>query len=286
MSSNLPNLNPANYIGVRATNPPQQYPNMQRAPTTSDYQNFFIGDEWLDRSASPPDWWKLVDKAQNIATWIKIGNSGTITSLTGDDAVSVNPVAGNINIQGGASGAISFTSGGAGQMNAQVLVDGVSVNIVGNQLVAAGGGNPIQTINTIAPDGLGNFTINAGSNIVITPGLNSISIASTGNLNWVEVALNTLMVLNTGYIVNAGGVLTMVLPAAASQGDVIEIQDKGVNGFVIQASAGDTVVYQGISSTVGGGWSTVTTGCYAKLLCVTANSRWDIITSQGNFLSF
>lgn len=285
MSSNLPNLNPANYIGARSVNPPQQY-FMNRPPTPSDYQNFVLGDEWLDRSVSPPDWYKLAAKAGGVSTWVLLSDSGALQSLTGDDLIPVSSVADNINVQGGAAGAISFTSGGPGQMNAQVLVDGASINIVGNQLVAAGGSNPIQTINLIGPDGTGNFTISAGANIVITPGVNSISISSTGNLSWIEVAINTLMSVNNGYIVNAGGVLTMTLPAISARGDVIEIEDKGLNGFVIQAAGGDTVVYQGISSTVGGGWSTVTAGCYVKLLCVTANSRWDIITSQGNFLSF
>jgi hypothetical protein len=43
-----------------------------------------------------------------------------------------------------------------------------------------GGGSGIQTINTIGPDGGGNFTIAAGSNITITPGANQITISSSG----------------------------------------------------------------------------------------------------------
>jgi len=285
MSSNLPNLNPANYIGVRSINPPQQY-FMMRPPTPSDYQNFFIGDEWLDKSAIPPDWWKLAAKAGGVSTWVLLSDSGALQSLTGDDLIPVSSVADNINVQGGGAGAIAFTSGGAGQMNAQVLVDGSSITIVGNQLVAAGGSNPVQTINLISPDGTGNFTISAGAGITITPGVNSISITSTGNFSWIEVAVNTLMSVNIGYIVNAGGSLVMSLPAVFAQGDSIEIMDKGLNGFSVQASAGDTVTWNGFTSSAGGGWTTVTPGCSLRLLGVTANSRWDVLQGNGNFLSF
>ena len=287
MSSNLPNVNPANYIGTRSINPPQQF-FMMRAPTTSDYQNFVLGDEWLDRSVSPPDWYKLASKANNIAIWLNISSSGggSLSTLTGDDAVPVIPVAANINLQGGGSGAIAFTSGGPGQMNAQVLVDGASITIVGNQLFAAGGSNPIQTINTIGPDGVGNFTISPGPNIVISPGINSISISSTGNISWIEVAINTLMSINTGYIVNGGAPLTMTLPAVFPQGATIEIIDKNLNGFSVQASAGDIVTWNGFTSSAGGGWTTATLGCSLRLLAVTANDRWDVLQGNGNFVSF
>lgn len=49
-----------------------------------------------------------------------------------------------------------------------------------NSTSGGGGGSDILTINSIPPNGSGNFNIDAGSNITITPGTNSITIASTG----------------------------------------------------------------------------------------------------------
>ncbi len=42
------------------------------------------------------------------------------------------------------------------------------------------GSGAIFTINNISPDSLGNFTLSAGANISLTPGVNGLTIASTG----------------------------------------------------------------------------------------------------------
>ncbi len=70
MSTNLPNQNPLNYFGTRATRPPQQF-FRTRAPTTSDNSaiSYRLGDEWLDSLSVPPQWFKLVSLVGGIADW-------------------------------------------------------------------------------------------------------------------------------------------------------------------------------------------------------------------------
>lgn len=84
--------------------------------------------------------------------------------LTGDIGGAQPFLAGNFNIQGGAAGAIQFNSSAPGQMDAQVLVDGTTIQIIGNQLVAT---NTIKWVDTSPPTAavafFGYFALNAGS---------------------------------------------------------------------------------------------------------------------------
>jgi len=64
-----------------------------RAPTVGDWQNFALGDEWLDESSM--DWWKLASLAGNQALWILIGGTGvSVETITVDASTppGTNPV--------------------------------------------------------------------------------------------------------------------------------------------------------------------------------------------------
>jgi len=118
---------------------------VNKAPTASD-NKYPTGQIWIDQSLlpAPPDIWFW-----NGVTWILLGSGGgSLNTLTGDDLAPVAPLAGNIDIQGGASGAILFSNGGAGQMDAQVQVDGTSIVInASNQLQVFGSTSySLQTI--------------------------------------------------------------------------------------------------------------------------------------------
>lgn len=78
----------------------------------------------------------LVAYTNGQAIWQLVSSGGSpLNTLTGDIGGPIAPNAGNINIQGGGAGAIQFSNGGVGQMNAQVLVDNVTIGIVADQLV-------------------------------------------------------------------------------------------------------------------------------------------------------
>ena len=77
------------YTGVSATNPPQ-FVVYNRAPTTSDYQNFNIGTIWeyqIVVDGNPPTYntsqlYILVATAQSIGTWKRIKGSSAPTDTT------------------------------------------------------------------------------------------------------------------------------------------------------------------------------------------------------------
>ena len=108
----------------------------KRAPTVND-TGYPLAQLWLDTVTN--SLFSLVDVAAGVATWTMLASGGgALNTLTGDDAIPVIPNAGNIDVLGGAGGAIVFSNGGLGQMDAQVQVDGTTITIVGNTLQATG----------------------------------------------------------------------------------------------------------------------------------------------------
>jgi len=74
-----------------------------RAPTTADYKNFRIGDEWLNTTAR--EWWKMVYKDATSGQWEGMAGVGSIETNTGDSGGNVSPdAAENINFFGNTAG--------------------------------------------------------------------------------------------------------------------------------------------------------------------------------------
>lgn len=108
----------------------------KRDPTAND-TGYPLAQQWLNTVGN--NLWSLVDVSAGVATWTLLASGGgALNTLTGDDAIPVVPVAGNINVLGGVAGAIAFSNGGAGQMDATVQVDGTTITIVANKLTASG----------------------------------------------------------------------------------------------------------------------------------------------------
>lgn len=93
------------------------------------------------------------------------------------------------------------------------------------------------------------------------------------------------MVANNLYIANNAGLVTLTLPATAAQGTILEIVGNGAGGWLIAQNAGQSI-NDGISSTtVGATGSLASTQRYnaLRLVCVLANTTWNVVSSQGNF---
>lgn len=210
------------------------------------YLNFIPGDEWFDSSTNI--WWKyLYFDSVSLGVWGQLATPGSdLDSLTGDSGGAVFSVSNNINIQGGASGAISFSNGGIGQLDAQVQVDGTTIDIVAGQLKVVGGGFSWNVITVGGP---------------------------------------TQMVNNEGYIANAGVLCQILLPATSSVGDSIQIVGIGSGGFRITQNAGQNIMYLGNLSTagVGGSFSSTVNTCTIEIICTTADTLWSVVDSNGVF---
>jgi hypothetical protein len=68
-------------MGVQASTPPN-FRTENRAPTTSDYKSFYIGDIWHQKATE--NLWMLTGKADGVATWTSLNStgSGSFTDIT------------------------------------------------------------------------------------------------------------------------------------------------------------------------------------------------------------
>ncbi len=143
-----------------------------------------------------------------------------------------------------------------------------------------------------AYDGAGNFlarTITAGTGVSITNGSgvsgNPVINVVGGGLTWSVVTVNTTFTVNTGTIANKAGTLAMALPATSAVGDMLAIT--GINtatGWQVTQAAGQQIFF-GTSSTTLGATGTLTSSNIRDVIvmvCVVANTTWQVIAPLGN----
>lgn len=93
----FPNRNSLGYAGNNAIN----IANLTifkpaRAPNSTDCAAYTIGDEALDQSVTPAQWYKLVSKAGNVATWEPLTyGTGEVSSITATAPLTANGVSGS-----------------------------------------------------------------------------------------------------------------------------------------------------------------------------------------------
>lgn len=131
----------------------------------------------------------------------------------------------------------------------------------------------------------GNINILGSGNIAINGSGSSLTISDTGgvSVNWNDSATTTTMATNNGYIVQAGAQV-FTLPATSAVGDTIEVLLAAGTSWQIAQAAGQSIVVNGSTTTVGVGGSITTTGAgqTIKLTCVTANTKWQTTSLIGN----
>lgn len=238
---------PASYTGVKAPTPPNLW-TRNRDPGAQDVDLYTIGDLWYNKATLV--FWILDDFTGTSlgpqAVWIILAPaSGSLGTLTGDDALPVSPVAGNINVLGGLN-AIQFTNGGAGILDAAVQVDNVSIGING-----------------------------AGQ-------LRQIGSSS---ITWQKIAVNTLGAVSNGYMADAGIPISLTLPAVFALGDIIWVKDFQGGGITVLPNAGQSIVFNSFLALVSVSSISSSITPAVQLLGTTANSRWDVISCQGNWIT-
>lgn len=122
-------------------------------------------------------------------------------------------------------------------------------------------------------------TLTAGSNIIITNGPGSITIASSGNVTWTEVTGATQAIaVNNGYIANNGGGVAFSLPATSAVGDTFSIVGKAGIWSITQG-AGQQLNVGSTSTTLGAGGSLTAANATdsVNFVCITANTIWQVV---------
>ncbi len=146
----------------------------------------------------------------------------------------------------------------------------------------------VAKVVTMASDQLGTATITAGTNISVTPGANTITIAATGagSFSWSVITLDQTAAVNNGYFCNKASTLLLALPAASAVGDIIEVSNINTALGVQFTQAANQQIFIGNRSTTLGAAGTLTSsdlGDSLKIVCRTANLVWNVTSGWGNW---
>ena len=190
--------NPLGYTGIDPIRQPKFIKN-NRAPTTTDYLNFEIGDEWLDIMPSPPELYKLLSVENNIAVWGAFNASsvtfGEDTILIGDGTITPETVGPLLD------GQLLVGSSGNPPIPSELTAGtGISiVNTPGDITISTAGGVVLSADTIVVGEG----TDTPGTVGPLTDG--QLLIGSTGN-----AAVPSELVGGTGVsIVNSPGQITI-----------------------------------------------------------------------------
>lgn len=131
----------------------------------------------------------------------------------------------------------------------------------------------------------GAVTIAGGTGITTSASGSTVTITAVDSVSWNEVTgTSASMAVDSGYIANNAGLVTLTLPSTASIGDHVRVTGKGSGGWRIAQNAGQTIYFGTSSSTtgVGGRLDSTETRDSVELVCVTANNDWNVLSSVGN----
>lgn len=211
----------------------------------------------------------IVDELQiSSATeynWDKDG-AVNIKSLSLDDALTV---------ANGGTGTTSLTDGGVllGSGTAAVTALGQATN--GQLVIGSTGADPVVA------------SVTAGGGISIAEGAGSLTISTiSGGFPWTVVTDATqALAVNNAYIGNRGTTITYTIPTTAAIGSVIKITNIGAGLPVIAQNAGESINIVGSTTTVGVGGSLTATEQFdsIELVCIVADTTWNVLSITGNW---
>lgn len=138
----------------------------------------------------------------------------------------------------------------------------------------------------VAPSGLGQIVIPCLVCITATTGFfygGSGDVANaSGVFTWTPITVNTAAVPNNGYIVKGSG-LVVTLPATMAVGAIIAVAGYDAGGWTLQANTGQTIHYGLDDTTVAGSLASSQQYDNVQVICVTANTEWEVFPGQvGN----
>lgn len=239
LSSNPFNVAYLPYMGQSSPNPRNTF-YRRRAPTNSDRRLYTIGDRWINTASQIA--YILVGKTATTATWVQISGAGGVTALNGlTGALTL--------INQGGVGAVTWTvpgSGGPNTIGLSVNVDGVTMQIIGNQLVSTAAAN---------------FAIDAAT----APGTNpAVSLAGTITINGAQVPAGTF---TSGIRTHAVAANQFNIEAQRSSAQAVSTI--GANGISHFNSGQFSVDGNGFVSLIGGGTAVDSFGLQAGVSPVT-----------------
>lgn len=251
--SNRGSASPLAYIGVAPESTPAWF-EVDRAPTTRDYNGYFLGDFWLDIKTN--DVWILISLEKNVsgareATWVKFVSGDPILRMFTADIGNAIPAGGALNVLG-FQGIETVGSGGtitaqldSSALNGQVFIGGGIAPTLG-YITSTGGTltitNASNSITITSPPGGDLETVGSDSGIA-TPVGGTVTVSGATNINTtaagaiVTINLDNDVTLATGLTLSGLGDGVMQV-----NGVGLVTATKGTDGqILIDATAGAPV---------------------------------------------
>lgn len=129
--------------------------------------------------------------------------------------------------------------------------------------------------------GLSPFGVGNDSAILVSNFLKQVPSAT-----WNDIVASTAnLAVNNGYITDNGATLvTYTLPVTVAVGAIFEIAGKSVGGWIIAQNASQVIHMGNQTTTVGTGGSIASTNQWdcVRLVCVTANTTFAVLSAVGN----
>lgn len=190
------------------------------------------------------------------------GNTGSAGTLTKDYTTRVET--GVLKIDDADNGPLYAITG---------VVDTTGAMTNGQLVVGSTGAAPVNA--TLTP-GTGITVVNAAGSITVN--------AVGGGLTWTNVGASTPLLVNNGFIANAGAALSFSLPAASAVGDVVALTLDGAASWTITQGANQQIRLGSLATTLGAGGSLASTasGDTVVMVCRTANTLWTCYSVIGN----
>jgi hypothetical protein len=155
---------------------------------------------------------------------------------------------------GGGTGILSITGNSGGAVSADLSNN---INLIGSGSVSVAG----------------------------NPGTNTLTVmVSSPTFAWSVKTLDFTAVTLNGYFTNGGLRINVQLPATSAVGDTFAVSDYGGNGWEIVQATGQQIRFGTSSTTSGatGSLQSIHAGDSVFVVCVVANTIWQVVNSVGN----
>ena len=129
-------------------------------------------------------------------------------------------------------------------------------------------------------------TLTGTGGITFTTGAGSLAINNTaGGVNWTIITADQTAAINTSYICNKAGLLTLTMPGTAAVGSVIGVMNMNTaaGAKILSANPGQLNIGNSSATANTGSFASIALGDAMLLVCVVANTTWYAYAVQGNW---
>lgn len=129
-------------------------------------------------------------------------------------------------------------------------------------------------------------TAGAVGNVLTSDGTNWISSSSSStSITWVAITADQTAAINTNYLCNKAGLLTLTIPTTAAVGSVIGVMNinTALGVKILSANPGQLILGTVSASANTGHLDSINLGDSLFLVCVVANTTWRSYGVQGNW---